>query len=252
VLFGILVTWREAGPRGSWTVGWFTHPNRSGNLAESNRDSPTRTTRLNPAKFAHHGGQARQIPSKRKQACALQKDLDLCAVRTTRTLKCASSLAPSTETLYQASCHCLPPPAAGGPFLESELIFPLETWHNHASCIVEAPNGDLWVCWFHGSGERTADDVKIEGACRRSGERQWSPRMTLADTPGYPDTNCAMFVDPAGRIIHRAAYLEQAVRVCRIDLMEISSVYRKWGDWFSVSCSIFLGLLVVGRLVKRR
>ena len=22
---------------------------------------------------------------------------------------------------------------------EAELIFPLETWHNHASCIVEAP-----------------------------------------------------------------------------------------------------------------
>ena len=45
------------------------------------------------------------------------------------------------------------------PFLESEIIFPLEHWHNHASCIVEAPNGDLLVCWFHGSGERTADDV---------------------------------------------------------------------------------------------
>jgi len=86
------------------------------------------------------------------------------------------------------------------PFLRSELIFPPETWHNHASCIVEAPNGDLWVCWFHGSGERTADDVKIEGARKRAGQSQWSPRMTLADTPGYPDTNCAMFVDPAGRL----------------------------------------------------
>ena len=53
---------------------------------------------------------------------------------------------------------------SGRPFVESELIFPLEHWHNHASCIVECPNGDLLVCWFHGSGERTADDVKIEGA----------------------------------------------------------------------------------------
>jgi len=47
------------------------------------------------------------------------------------------------------------------PVLESELIFPLERWHNHASCIVETPNGDLLVCWFHGSGERTADDEPV-------------------------------------------------------------------------------------------
>jgi predicted neuraminidase len=94
-----------------------------------------------------------------------------------------------------------PSDAAGAePFLESELIFPLEHWHNHASCIVEAPNGDLLVCWFHGSGERTADDVKIEGARLRKGEKRWSPRFTMADTPGYPDTNCTMFIDPQGRL----------------------------------------------------
>ncbi len=90
--------------------------------------------------------------------------------------------------------------ATDRPFLESELIFPLETWHNHASCIVETPNGDLLVCWFHGSGERTADDVKIEGARLRKGRRAWEPRFTMADTPGYPDTNCAMFIDPQGRL----------------------------------------------------
>ncbi|MCI0662453.1 MAG: exo-alpha-sialidase [Acidobacteria bacterium] len=86
------------------------------------------------------------------------------------------------------------------PFLHSELIFPLEHWHNHASSIVEAPNGDLLVCWFHGSGERTADDVKIEGARKRKGSREWSGRFTMADTPGYPDTNCTMFVDPNNRL----------------------------------------------------
>src|ERR1041385_7498127 len=36
---------------------------------------------------------------------------------------------------------------SGTPFLESEIIFPLEVWHNHASCIVECPNGDLLVVW---------------------------------------------------------------------------------------------------------
>src|SRR5262249_43348045 len=90
--------------------------------------------------------------------------------------------------------------APGKPFLESELIFPLEHWHNHASCIVESPNGDLLVCWFHGSGERTADDVRMEGARKSRGEREWSQRFTMADTPGYPDTNCGMFIDPEQRL----------------------------------------------------
>lgn len=89
---------------------------------------------------------------------------------------------------------------AATPFHTSELIFPLEHWHNHASAIVECPNGDLLVCWFNGSGERTADDVKVEGARLRKGAKQWSPRFTLADTPGYPDTNCTMFIDPSGRL----------------------------------------------------
>jgi predicted neuraminidase len=90
--------------------------------------------------------------------------------------------------------------AAQRGFLNGEFIFPRETWHNHASCIVEAPNGDLIVCWFHGSGERTADDVKILGARKRKGETHWSEPFVMADTPAYPDTNCAMFIDPQGRL----------------------------------------------------
>jgi predicted neuraminidase len=86
------------------------------------------------------------------------------------------------------------------PFLEAELIFPLEHWHNHASMIVEAPNGDLLVCWFHGSGERTADDVVIRGARLRKGARRWSEPFVMADTPGYPDTNATMFIDPRQRL----------------------------------------------------
>lgn len=86
------------------------------------------------------------------------------------------------------------------PFQSSELIFPLEHWHNHASAIVETPEGDLLVCWFHGSGERQADDVIVEGARRRKGATTWSRRFLMADTPGYPDTNCTMFIDPSNRL----------------------------------------------------
>ena len=90
--------------------------------------------------------------------------------------------------------------AAEKPIYESELIFPLETWHNHASCIVEAPNGDFLVCWFHGSGERTADDVKIECSRLRKGTRKWGNRFTLADTLNFPDGNPCMFIDPQKRL----------------------------------------------------
>lgn len=90
------------------------------------------------------------------------------------------------------------PPAAA--FHRSELIFPFESWHNHGSSLVELPNGDLLVSWFHGSGERTADDVAILGARKRAGEHRWSEPFLMADTPGFPDTNCTLLVDGAGRL----------------------------------------------------
>ena len=86
------------------------------------------------------------------------------------------------------------------PFLTSELIFPLEHWHNHGSTVVELPGGDLLVCWFHGSGERTADDVVVRGARLPKGATRWSAPFLMADTPGYPDTNTTMFVDPRKRL----------------------------------------------------
>jgi predicted neuraminidase len=89
---------------------------------------------------------------------------------------------------------------ADRPFMTSELIFPLEHWHNHASMVVELPGGDLFVCWFHGSGERTADDVVIRGARLRKGAAKWSAPFLLADTPGYPDTNATIFLDPRKRL----------------------------------------------------
>jgi len=90
--------------------------------------------------------------------------------------------------------------AQGAPFLESEVVFPLEHWHNHASMVVEAPNGDLLVDWFHGSGERTADDVVVRGARLKKGAKAWSAPFLLADTAGYPDTNATMFIDPRQRL----------------------------------------------------
>ena len=83
---------------------------------------------------------------------------------------------------------------------KGELIFPLQPLHAHGSCIVECPNSDLLTCWYIGSGERTADDVKIMGARMKKGSTMWSEPFLMADTPGFPDCNACMVVDPNKRL----------------------------------------------------
>ena len=85
--------------------------------------------------------------------------------------------------------------AAAAPQYSGEVIFPPEKWHNHSSSLVELPNGDLLVCWYHGSGERTADDVLIQGARWNHLTRKWTAPFLMADTPGFPDTNPVLFLD---------------------------------------------------------
>jgi hypothetical protein len=86
------------------------------------------------------------------------------------------------------------------PFLRDELIFPLGALHSHASCIVECPNGDLLTCYYQGSGERNADDVRVLGSRLRKASREWEEPFVMADTPGFPDCNPCMIVDPRGKL----------------------------------------------------
>jgi predicted neuraminidase len=95
--------------------------------------------------------------------------------------------------LLVCAVACAAPP-------QGELIFPLEKWHNHSSSIVELPNGDLLVCWFHGSGERTADDVVIQAARWNKSTGKWTAPFLLADTPGFPDTNPVLWIDNKQRL----------------------------------------------------
>jgi predicted neuraminidase len=90
--------------------------------------------------------------------------------------------------------------AQDSPFFSSELVFPLEHWHNHSSSVVELPNGDLFVAWFHGSGERSSDDVVIHGARRNKQAGKWTKPFLLADSPGFPDTNCVLYLDSKARL----------------------------------------------------
>jgi predicted neuraminidase len=86
------------------------------------------------------------------------------------------------------------------PSHRAELIFPLDYLHNHGSCVVECPNGDLLACWYRGSGERRADDVRVLGARKRAGSSRWSEPFVMADTPGFPDCNPSMVIDPQKRL----------------------------------------------------
>src|SRR5437867_6717306 len=85
--------------------------------------------------------------------------------------------------------------ASVSPQYSSELVFPLHAQHNHAPGIVECPNGDLLVSWYRGSCERRADDVAVYGAWRAPGESRWTEPFLLADTPGFPECNTALFLD---------------------------------------------------------
>jgi len=90
--------------------------------------------------------------------------------------------------------------SAEAPHYSAELIFPLHSAHNHAPGIVELPSGELFASWYRGSGERSADDVAVYGARRKKGSKEWSEPFLLADTPGFPDCNTALFLDSKNQL----------------------------------------------------
>lgn len=86
------------------------------------------------------------------------------------------------------------------PFFNSQLVEPLNHKHNHGSCVLELPNGDVLMCWYKGSGERTADDVRIVGSRLSAGASEWSPVFEMADFEGFPDCNACTTIDAEGKL----------------------------------------------------
>jgi predicted neuraminidase len=84
--------------------------------------------------------------------------------------------------------------------LRIENIFSYQLQHCHGSTIVELPNKDLLVAWFQGSGERTADDVKIMGSRYSLKTSSWCEPFTMADVPGFPDINPVLFIDAQSKL----------------------------------------------------
>lgn len=91
-------------------------------------------------------------------------------------------------------------PAVDSDKVASELIFPLQQTHNHAPSIVQYPNGDLLVCWYRGSGERTADDVAVMGSWKLAGTSVWSEPRVMADQEGFPDCNTSLYLSDEGKL----------------------------------------------------
>ena len=84
--------------------------------------------------------------------------------------------------------------------LKEEFIFTPQSEHTHGSNIVALPNGDFLAVWFQGSGERTADNVRIMGARLEKGKKEWSKPFVAADTPGLPDCNPVVFLNGKGKL----------------------------------------------------
>ncbi|KAA0991013.1 sialidase family protein [Dyadobacter aurulentus] len=84
--------------------------------------------------------------------------------------------------------------------IKQMLVFPHQEKHVHGSSIVNLPNGDFLVAWFEGSGERTADDVRIMGARLKKGDSKWSDPFLMADTPNIPDCNPVLFLNAKGKL----------------------------------------------------
>ena len=83
----------------------------------------------------------------------------------------------------------------GKPLFQQYSIFPFQDKHVHGSSVIELPNGDLLSCWFHGSGERKANDVRIKGSRLKKGSKQWGDIFDMADTPNLPDCNPVLWID---------------------------------------------------------
>ncbi|MDP2338307.1 MAG: sialidase family protein [Bacteroidota bacterium] len=89
---------------------------------------------------------------------------------------------------------------AKNAIVSEELIFPVQNEHTHGSSVVSLPNGDLLAAWFQGSGERSADDVRVMGARLKKGVKTWTAPFLMADTKGIPDCNPVLFLNRKGKL----------------------------------------------------
>ena len=115
-----------------------------------------------------------------------------------------------------------------------QAIFEPQPKHAHASSLVELANGDLLACWFFGSGERTANDVKIMGSRLKKGRDQWAPVFEMADTPDLPDCNPVLFLNDGKLFLFWIIVYENkwqnSLIACKTSRDFLDEGAPKWGD----------------------
>jgi len=119
--------------------------------------------------------------------------------------------------------------------VQQEIIFPFQDEHTHGSSIVQLPNGDILAAWFQGSGERSADDVRVMGARQKKGTKTWSVPFLMADTKGIPDCNPVLFLSRENKlflffIAVQANQWEYSILRFRTATNFLSDGAPKW-DW---------------------
>lgn len=92
-----------------------------------------------------------------------------------------------------------------------EAFIPPMGHENHASNMVELPNGDLLCVWFAGSGEGMSD-ITIAMSRLPYNEAQWTPPVQLSDDPARSEQNPMLFYAPDHKLW--LFYTAQETRGC--------------------------------------
>jgi len=96
--------------------------------------------------------------------------------------------------------------------------------------------------WF---GDTSCPEQHLMLASLRAVEnRVWMVRVA--------NTGISACIDPFGRIHCRTPLFEQAQRVCEVELLEVPSLYRAWGNWFPLLCSGLCLFLALTAVIQRR
>ena len=114
-----------------------------------------------------------------------------------------------------------------------ELIFPYlsrESTRNGANLLINITN-DAWY------GRTSAPYQHFSMAVFRAVEN----RRALVRSA---NTGISGFVDPTGKIIAASPIFEEAALTAQIPLMSVSTLYTRFGDWFSLICVVVSGLFI--------
>lgn len=80
-----------------------------------------------------------------------------------------------------------------------QAYIPIIRRTNHASNLLQLPNGDLLCFWFSGTEEGNAD-ISIAMSRLNQGSNRWTVPVIIASNPGRSDQNPVPFLDPEGKL----------------------------------------------------